>query len=121
MSRDIQWIKGEIANSSLNAPGAGPEALQRELQTFPIDLPLSSEEQFDEAEAVLREETVRRKMVSSCLFCHRNILHIANLQVQKALKEKLTPKMTFPPLLINHALNLCSIVHKFKVVEKWFK
>ena len=59
---------------------------QRE-ETFPYALPLSSEEQFNEAEAALREETVRRKMVSNCLFCHRNIVHIANLKVQKALKE----------------------------------
>ena len=65
--------------------------------TFPFVLPLSSEEQFNEAETALKEETIRRKMVSNCLFCHRNIVHIANLQVQKALKESFTPKMTPPP------------------------
>ena len=66
MSRDIQWIKAEIAKSSLNAPGAGPDPPQRE-ETFPFVLPLSSEEQFDEAETALREENVRRKMVSNVL------------------------------------------------------
>lgn len=60
MSRDIQWIKAEITKSFLNAPEAGPEA-QRE-ETFPILLPLISEEQFNEAETALKEETVRRKM-----------------------------------------------------------
>ena len=83
MSRDIQWIKAEIAKSSLNAPAAGTDPPQRE-ETFPFVLPLSSEEQFNDAETALREETVRRKMVSNCLICHRNIVHIANLHVQKA-------------------------------------
>ncbi|KAM9309984.1 uncharacterized protein KZ484_025916 [Pholidichthys leucotaenia] len=54
MSRDIQFIKTEIA---LNIPGADPES-QRE-EPFPIILPLANEEQFDEAEAALKEETVR--------------------------------------------------------------
>ena len=62
MSRDIQFIKTEIAKSSMNIPGAGPES-QRE-EPFPIVLPLANEEQFDEAEAALREESVRRKMVN---------------------------------------------------------
>ena len=62
MSRDIQFIKTEIAKSSMNIPGAGPES-QRE-EPFPIVLPLANEEQFDEAEAALKEETVRRKMVN---------------------------------------------------------
>ena len=86
-----------MAKSSWNAPRAGPGPPQRE-ETFPFILPLSSEEQFNEAETALKEETIRRKMVSDCLFCHRNIVHIANLQVQKALKESFTPKMTAPPL-----------------------
>ncbi|KAM9408271.1 uncharacterized protein KZ484_025793 [Pholidichthys leucotaenia] len=59
MSRDIQFIKTEIA---LNIPGADPES-QRE-EPFPIILPLANEEQFDEAEAALKEETVRRKMIT---------------------------------------------------------
>ncbi|CAL8234486.1 unnamed protein product [Arctogadus glacialis] len=57
MSRDIQFIKTEIAKSSMNIPGAGPES-QRE-EPFPIVLPLA-----DEAEAALKEETVRRKMIT---------------------------------------------------------
>ncbi|KAM9318790.1 uncharacterized protein KZ484_023104 [Pholidichthys leucotaenia] len=59
MSRDIQFLKTEIA---LNIPGADPES-QRE-EPFPIILPLANEEQFDEAEAALKEETVRRKMIT---------------------------------------------------------
>lgn len=65
MSQDIQWIKAEMAKSSLNAPVAVPDQPQRE-GTFPFVLPLRSEEQFNEAETALKEETVRRKMVSNC-------------------------------------------------------
>ena len=54
MSRDIQFIKTEIAKSAMNIPGAGS---QRE-EPFPIVLPLANEEQFDEAEAAVKEETV---------------------------------------------------------------
>ena len=60
MSWEIQFIKTEIAKSSMNIPGAGS---QRE-EPFPIVLPLANEEQFDEAEAALKEESVRRKMVN---------------------------------------------------------
>ncbi|CAL8339236.1 unnamed protein product [Boreogadus saida] len=60
MSRDIQFIKTEIAKSAMNIPGAGS---QRE-EPFPIVLPLANEEQFDEAEAALKEESVRRKMIT---------------------------------------------------------
>ncbi|XP_071331172.1 uncharacterized protein [Trachinotus anak] len=54
MSRDIR--------STLNIHGAGPDS-QRE-ERFPIVLPLTNEEQFDEAEAALKEETIRRKMIT---------------------------------------------------------
>ena len=66
MSRDVQFIKTEMAKFTLNPPGAGPQA-QRE-ENFPIVLPLTNEEQFDEAETALKEETVRRKMVNNCVF-----------------------------------------------------
>ena len=56
MSLDIQFTKTVIAKSSMNIPGAGPES-QRE-EPFPIVLPLANEEQFDEAEAAVKEETV---------------------------------------------------------------
>ncbi|XP_049451182.1 uncharacterized protein LOC125900324 [Epinephelus fuscoguttatus] len=64
MSRDIQFLKTEITDlrSTLNSRGAEPDS-QRE-EKFPIVLPLTNEEQFDEAEAALKEETVRRKMIS---------------------------------------------------------
>ncbi|XP_051251270.1 uncharacterized protein LOC127360921 [Dicentrarchus labrax] len=60
MSRDIQFIKTEIAKSSMNIPRAGPASWRE--TPFPIVLPLANEEQFDEAEAALKEETVRRMM-----------------------------------------------------------
>lgn len=65
MSRDIQFLKPEITDlrSTLNSRGAEPDS-QRE-ENFPIVLPLTNEEQFDEAEAALKEETVRRKMVNN--------------------------------------------------------
>lgn len=65
MSRDIQFLKTEITDlrSTLNNRGAEPDS-QRE-ENFPIVLPLTNEEQFDEAEAALKEETVRRKMVNN--------------------------------------------------------
>lgn len=53
---DIPFIKTEITKSTMNIPGAGPE-LQRE-EPFPIVLPLANEEEFDEAEAALKEETI---------------------------------------------------------------
>ena len=55
MSRDIQFIKTEIAKSAMNIPGAGS---QRE-EPFPIVLPLANEEQFDEAEASIFLHFVR--------------------------------------------------------------
>ncbi|KAJ8352150.1 hypothetical protein SKAU_G00236260 [Synaphobranchus kaupii] len=60
ISRDIQFIKTEMAK--LNIHGAGPESPRED--NFPIVLPLTNEEQFDEAEATLREEAVRRKMIT---------------------------------------------------------
>ncbi|KAL7395106.1 hypothetical protein ABVT39_010220 [Epinephelus coioides] len=64
MSRDIQFLKTEITDIryTLNIHGAGPDS-QRE-ENFPIVLPLTNEEQFDEAEAALKEETVRRKLIT---------------------------------------------------------
>ena len=55
-------------------------------------------------------------------FCHRNIVHIANPQVQTALKESFTPTMCFF-LLINHALNLefNSITNCFCIDLHWFR
>ncbi len=65
MSWDIQFLKTEITDlrSTLNSRGAEPD-LQRE-ENFPIVLPLTNEEQFDEAEAALKKETVHRKMVNN--------------------------------------------------------
>ncbi|KAL3049902.1 hypothetical protein OYC64_012044 [Pagothenia borchgrevinki] len=59
ISRDIQFIKTEFAK--LNIHGAGPESQE---DNFPIMLPLTNEEKFDETEAALREEAVRRKMIT---------------------------------------------------------
>ena len=58
MSRDIQFIKTEITKSSISIPGEGPESQE------PFPIVLANEGQFDEAEAALKEETVRRKMVN---------------------------------------------------------
>ncbi|KAI9516454.1 hypothetical protein NQZ68_015955 [Dissostichus eleginoides] len=57
ISRDINFIKTELAK--LNIHGAGPESQE---DNFPIMLPLTNEEKFDETEAALREEAARRKM-----------------------------------------------------------
>ncbi|XP_034092444.1 uncharacterized protein LOC117559848 [Gymnodraco acuticeps] len=59
ISRDINFIKTELAK--LNIHGAGPESQE---DNFPIMLPLTNEEKFDETEAALREEAVRRKMIT---------------------------------------------------------
>ncbi|XP_071326127.1 uncharacterized protein [Trachinotus anak] len=40
------------------------ELLMEREERFPIVLPLTNEEQFDEAEAALKEETIRRKMIT---------------------------------------------------------
>ncbi|KAI4812696.1 hypothetical protein KUCAC02_024064 [Chaenocephalus aceratus] len=53
ISRDINFIKTELAK--LNIHGE---------DNFPIMLPLNKEEKFDETEAALREEAVRRKMIT---------------------------------------------------------
>ncbi|KAK1904639.1 Protein PNS1, partial [Dissostichus eleginoides] len=57
ISRDINFIKTELAK--LNIHGAGPESQEH---NFPIMLPLTNEEKFDETEAALREEAARRNM-----------------------------------------------------------
>ncbi|KAI9515877.1 hypothetical protein NQZ68_020405 [Dissostichus eleginoides] len=57
ISRDINFIKTELAK--LNIHGAGPESQE---DNFPIMLPLTNEEKFDETEAALREEAAHRKM-----------------------------------------------------------
>ncbi|KAI9536273.1 hypothetical protein NQZ68_034830 [Dissostichus eleginoides] len=59
ISRDINFIKTELAK--LNIHGAGPESQE---DNFPIMLPLTNEEKFDETEAALREEAARRKMIT---------------------------------------------------------
>ncbi|KAI4812645.1 hypothetical protein KUCAC02_024015 [Chaenocephalus aceratus] len=59
ISRDINFIKTELAK--LNIHGAGPESQE---DNFPIMLPLTNEEKFDETEAALREEAVRRQMIT---------------------------------------------------------
>ena len=64
MSLDIQFTKTVIAKSSMNIPGAGPESHREEPCMV---LPLTNEEQFDEDEAALKEETVRRMMVNQFL------------------------------------------------------
>ena len=61
MSRDIQFMKTEIGKSSMNIPGVPESQIE---EPFYIVLPIANEEQFDEAEAALKEETVCRKMVN---------------------------------------------------------
>ena len=79
MSRDIQFLKTEITDikSTLNIHGAGADS-QRE-ERFPIVLPLLDEEQFDEAEAALKEETIRRKMVNN-FYIKRFLYNLSRLQ-----------------------------------------
>lgn len=85
MSRDIQFIKTEMAKFTLNPPGAGPEP-QRE-ENFPIVLPLTNEEKFDEAETALKEESVRRKMVNCelCIFLNLNVCSVGGIALNKCL------------------------------------
>ncbi|KAI4791507.1 hypothetical protein KUCAC02_033968 [Chaenocephalus aceratus] len=54
-----RFLTTELAK--LNIHGAGPESQE---DNFPIMVPLINEEKFDETEAALREEAIRRKMIT---------------------------------------------------------
>ncbi|XP_077058213.1 uncharacterized protein LOC143710863 [Siphateles boraxobius] len=58
LSRDVQFIMGEMAEG--RTPASGP-ATSRE--PFPVQLPITNEEDFNEAEALLKTEAVRQKMI----------------------------------------------------------
>ena len=61
LSRDVQFIKGELAEARMTPScGPGPAASQ---EMFPIQLPITNEEDFNEAETLLGTEPVRQKMV----------------------------------------------------------
>ena len=61
LSRDVQFIKGELAETTMTpACGPGPATSQ---DMFPIQLPITKEDDFNEAETLLKTEPVRQKMV----------------------------------------------------------
>lgn len=61
LSRDVQYIMGELAE--VKSPPSGPPTSQ---EPFPIQLPITNEEDFNEAETLLKTEAVRQKMIA-CL------------------------------------------------------
>ncbi|CAL8298710.1 unnamed protein product [Boreogadus saida] len=62
LSRDVQFIKGELAEARMTPScGPGPATSQ---EMFPIQLPITNEEDFNEAETLLGTEPVRQKMIA---------------------------------------------------------
>lgn len=55
LSRDVQYIKHQLAEGM-------PQAATT--PTLPIQLPLSTEEDFIQAESLLEDESIRKQMVS---------------------------------------------------------
>ncbi|CAL8383902.1 unnamed protein product [Arctogadus glacialis] len=65
LSRDVQFIKGELAEARMTPScGPGPATSQ---EMFPIQLPITNEDDFNEAETLLGTEPVRQKMARLAL------------------------------------------------------
>ena len=62
LSRDVQFVKKELGNM---IPGGtrGPATMGPDITMLPIQLPIAKEEDFNEAEVLLMDESVRQKMV----------------------------------------------------------
>ena len=65
LSRDVQFIMGELADARMTpACGPGPATSQ---EMFPIQLPMTNEDDFNEAETLWKTEPVRQNMVISLI------------------------------------------------------
>ncbi|KAI4832353.1 hypothetical protein KUCAC02_015323 [Chaenocephalus aceratus] len=63
LSRDVQFIKNELAEGNMNPAGSqGPGSATTHM--FPIQLPIANEDVFNEAESLLKNESVRQKMIA---------------------------------------------------------
>ncbi|KAI4804566.1 hypothetical protein KUCAC02_026191 [Chaenocephalus aceratus] len=63
LSRDVQCIKNELAEGNMT-PAASQGPGSATAQMFPIQLPMANENDFNEAESLLKNESVRQKMVA---------------------------------------------------------
>lgn len=65
LSRDVQFIKNELTEGNMTQSGIrGPATATH---TFPVQLPITSEQDFIGVESLLMEESVRQKMVISLI------------------------------------------------------
>ncbi|KAI4827661.1 hypothetical protein KUCAC02_031042 [Chaenocephalus aceratus] len=63
LSRDVQLIKNELAEGNMTLAGSqGPGSATTHM--FPIQLPIANEDDFNEAESLLKNESVRQKMIA---------------------------------------------------------
>ncbi|KAI9547874.1 hypothetical protein NQZ68_012891 [Dissostichus eleginoides] len=63
LSRDVQFIKNELAEGNMTPAGSqGPGSATTHM--FPIQLPIANEDDFNEAESLLKNESVRQKMIA---------------------------------------------------------
>lgn len=61
LSRDVQFIKNKLIEGNMTPSGTQEPATAT--HTFPVQLPITSEEDFIGVESKLMEDSVRRKMV----------------------------------------------------------
>ncbi|XP_034058484.1 uncharacterized protein LOC117537389 [Gymnodraco acuticeps] len=63
LSRDVQFIKNELAEGNMTPAGSqGPGSATTHM--FPIQLPIANEDDFNEAESLLKNESVCQKMIA---------------------------------------------------------
>lgn len=62
LSRDVQFIKRELAEGNMTPGGSRGPATTTFM--FPFQLPIASEQDFNEAESLLMDQSVRQKMVN---------------------------------------------------------
>ncbi|XP_013887246.1 uncharacterized protein LOC106534965 [Austrofundulus limnaeus] len=62
LSRDVQFIKKELAEGNMTPGGTRGPATATHM--FPVQLPITSEQDFNGVESLLMEESVRQKMIA---------------------------------------------------------
>ncbi|XP_078022962.1 uncharacterized protein LOC144462710 [Epinephelus lanceolatus] len=64
MSRDVQFIKSELADARFTPGGHRGPAPGTTLEMTPIDLPIMNKDNFNEAESSLKNESVCQSMIA---------------------------------------------------------
>ncbi|XP_034085582.1 uncharacterized protein LOC117555032 isoform X3 [Gymnodraco acuticeps] len=88
LSRDVQLIKNELAEGNMTPAGSqGPGSATTHM--FPIQLPIANEDDFNEAESLLKNESVRQKMIA-------RLALVGGANSENLIRRMLATALTWP-------------------------